>query len=770
MRPEFVDAMSWEMAEVYGAVTDQILINLAKYFPYYDSSTFPRSSLTYQADMLAQMGQVNKETMAIIRRNLKNADPVLQRSLEQIIIDSVEAVNPELWDAVKKGIFMPPMTPVVSANQYRAFNLYYKQAADKLNLVNTVMLESTQDAYRATVSDIANRIQATQTAIDIGAGETITGASAWNTATAHAINRMKQNGITGFIDHAGRRWSAESYVAMDIRTTMFNTGRAAVWETNQNFGNDLYQVSYHNGARPLCYPWQNKVISSTDTARTVTDLDGNEIEVIAQSATSYGKAAGLFGVNCKHYPNPFIPGVSVIRGEPQDKKTNDLVYEESQQQRAYERKIREEKRDLMMLKAQGAPDDIIKAQRAKIRQTDDDIDEFCAKTGRHRRQNREGVYTERKFPSAFTYDPRLFEEKQQQLIDDYFKSGGAQQGFTFGQMTPKTPPITPPLITPPATPAPVAPKNVAPKATKAKPKADKMKQGGLDANNFPDTFNKKKTKTFVDTVNSTAGTDPDVVKLFNTMGAQVKGQSYPITISYTEENHAVGDAVYVSSGKRAEIRVKVPKLADAEYIQTEVGTTAHEWGHLFDHINSERGVLSYKFDNGALPNALQNARPMSERIKKLIEDAVKDGLAAEKAAMDAIKADIDAINDEISNALKARDYSEYTRLSKLRDKLWKDSARTASKASRKAHNGRNAIEDIYDAISGGTLRDKTRGMYGHGSKYYRNNPGGENASAETIANYCSLALAYPDLFELMAEEQPEIWEACGNIVKAMIGE
>ena len=454
MRPEFIDAMSWEMAEVYGAVTDQILINLAKYFPYYDSSTFPRSSLTYQADMLAQMGQVNKETMAIIRRNLKNADPVLQRSLEQIIIDSVEAVNPELWYAVKKGIFMPPMTPVVSANQYRAFNLYYKQAADKLNLVNTVMLESTQDAYRATVSDIASRIQATQTALDIGAGETITGASAWNTATAHAINRMKQNGITGFIDHAGRRWSAESYVAMDIRTTMFNTGRAAVWETNQNFGNDLYQVSYHNGARPLCYPWQNKVISSTDTARTVTDLDGNEIDVIAQSATSYGKAAGLFGVNCKHYPNPFIPGVSVIRGEPQDKKTNDRVYEESQQQRAYERKIREEKRDLMMLKARGAPDDIIKAQRAKIRQTDDDIDEFCAKTGRHRRQNREGVYTERKFPSAFTYDPRLFEEKQKQLIDDYFKSGGAQQGFTFGQMTPKatTPPVPPITPTAPATP------------------------------------------------------------------------------------------------------------------------------------------------------------------------------------------------------------------------------------------------------------------------------------------------------------------------------
>jgi hypothetical protein len=58
MRPAFIDAMSWEMAEVYGAVTDQILINLAHYFPYYDARNFPRSSITYQADMLADDWQI----------------------------------------------------------------------------------------------------------------------------------------------------------------------------------------------------------------------------------------------------------------------------------------------------------------------------------------------------------------------------------------------------------------------------------------------------------------------------------------------------------------------------------------------------------------------------------------------------------------------------------------------------------------------------------------------------------------------------------------
>lgn len=463
IRPAFLDNMSWEMAEVYGAVNDQILINLAKYFPYWTSSTVPKSSFEYQASMLAQMGQVNRETIQIIRRNLKNADDALQNVLEQAIMESVSKSEPELLNAVKKGILKPASIPTVSPNQYRAFQLYYQQAANKLNLVNTVMLESTKQAYQATVSDIVARVQATQTALDIGTGEVVTGVSSWNTAMVHSINRMKQNGITGFIDHGGHHWSAEAYTAMDIRTTVANTARSAVWEVNQDFGNDLYIVSYHDGARPLCYPYQNKVISSSDRFGVTYDLDGNEIPYIAQSATTYGQPAGLFGINCKHYPTPFIPGVSIIRGEPQSPEENEKAYEESQKQRALERKIREEKRDLMMLKAQGAPDEIIKAQRAKIRETDDQIDAFCDETGRARRQNREGVYTQRSFPDPDTYDVNLFEQKQKDEIEKYFTSGGSQQGYTFGQMTPKEP-----IITGTPTPTPV-PQNVAQQVTQTPP-------------------------------------------------------------------------------------------------------------------------------------------------------------------------------------------------------------------------------------------------------------------------------------------------------------
>ena len=443
MNPEFLDSMSWEMAEVYGAITDQILINLAHYFKFYKpGQPLPQSSFEYQANMLAQMGQVSKDTIRIIRNGLAGADGALQGVLEQAIIDSVRKAQPELLEGVKAGVLSPISKPVVSPSQMRAFNLYYTQAADKLNLVNTVMLESTQSAYQQCVSDVvsdiglADSMNRVQIALDTAAGETVTGVESWNRALQHATDRLKEAGIVGFIDHAGRRWSAEAYVAMDIRTTVANTARAAVWETNQDFGNDLYQVSYHDGARPLCYPWQLKVISSTDNARTVTDLDGNEIEVIAQSATSYGKPAGLFGINCKHYPTPFIPGVSIIRGTPQPEKANEIAYEQSQEQRRLERKLREERRDILMAKAQGASPEEIGRLQAKAHKTSAEIDELCAQTGLPRQRNRERVYTKREFPDANRYDVNAFERAQKEAIDKYFGGGGARQAFTSGQMTP----------------------------------------------------------------------------------------------------------------------------------------------------------------------------------------------------------------------------------------------------------------------------------------------------------------------------------------------
>lgn len=427
MRPSFLDDMSWAMAEVYGAVTDRILINLAKYFPFLQEGAELPGSFEYQARMLAQMGQVNRETVDILMQSLDGADEALRASLEATILDALKGEEAKLKKAAQQGLLNGPgfLPPEVTPNQLQAFKTYYAQSADKLNLVNTVMLESTQAAYTATVSDVVNRIQRTQSILNVGTGEVVTGVSSWNTAMHDAVKKMVQNGLTGFVDHGGHHWTPEAYVAMDIRTTMFNTAREAINERAQEYGCDLYQVSSHNGARPLCYPWQGKVISRSGWRGTVEDLDGNKIIVHSEDEIeSFRYGGGLFGVNCKHYPMNFIPGFSTIKGEPQDTEENEKAYAESQEQRALERKLREEKRDLAVMQAQGADESAIKAQRAKVQKASSDIDDFCEETGRARRRNREYTPVNAKFPPKDSYNPADFPTDQRDRINDWFKNGG----------------------------------------------------------------------------------------------------------------------------------------------------------------------------------------------------------------------------------------------------------------------------------------------------------------------------------------------------------
>lgn len=390
MNPRYIEEMGWRMGEVYAAVTDRIIINLAKHFPFIAEGAPVTYTWDYQVRKLAEMGQVTRETEAIILESMKGADQALVDLLEETIRESLKPIEKPLRQAAEKGLllgkgFLPPETaPALT----QAFSAYYRQSADKLNLVNTVMLESTQEAYRQTIADVATRFEMIQGTLNTATGEVVSGVSTLNEAVRDAVRKMADNEIAGFIDHADRHWTPEAYVTMDIRTTLANTGRAAIFEQMDNYGDDLYMVSYHDGARPLCYPWQGKVISRTDQSRDVTDIDGNPIHVYAQSETSYGEAAGLFGINCGHFPMPFIPGFSKPVEVQQTEAQAEKEYQESQQQRALERNYRYAKRDLMIAKARGDQEEITK-QKIRVKNARTELNDFCEETGRERRSNRE---------------------------------------------------------------------------------------------------------------------------------------------------------------------------------------------------------------------------------------------------------------------------------------------------------------------------------------------------------------------------------------------
>ena len=400
MNPRMIEEMGWSMGEVYAAVTDRILINLARHFQYISEGAKPSGAWDYQVRKLAELGQVTRETEAIILQSMKGGDQALANLLEDTIRESLKPVEKPLRDAAEKGLLLGEgfLPPEVSPMMTQTFRAYYQQAAEKMNLVNTVMLESTQEAYRSTVADIAFRMERTRAILNEATGEVVTGVSSLNKAVRDGVQKMVENGITGFVDAGNHHWSPEAYVTMDIRTTLANTARAAVTEEMERFGCDLFCVSWHDGARPLCYPWQGKVISESGWTGEVEDLDGNRVHVYALSETTYGEPAGLFGINCGHYKIPFIPGYSKARQPEQNEKQNAKEYEESQQQRALERKLRYEKRDLQVLKAQNASEEEIKAQRLRVKNARTELNDFCEETGRARRSAREQTPIKAEWP------------------------------------------------------------------------------------------------------------------------------------------------------------------------------------------------------------------------------------------------------------------------------------------------------------------------------------------------------------------------------------
>lgn len=405
MNRRMIDGMSWRMAEVYGAVVDRLLINLARHFAFIKDGAPVPGSWDYQIKKLAEMDQVTRESEAIILDTLGDADYALQGMLEEIIRDSLKDVSPGLRKAAERGLTMGGgfLPPNIAPRQMQAFTAFYQQSADKLNLVNTVMLESTEQAYRATVADIATKIDATQRILNTASGEVITGTESFNRVLHDSVRQMVNVGLTGFIDHGGHHWSPEAYVAMDTRTTMTNTARQAVWEESERYGVELYQVSSHDGARPLCYPWQGKVISKTGWTGTVEDGDGNKVIVHSESEIeSFRYGGGLFGVNCGHYPIPFVSGFSRIRPPEQNAEENAKEYAESQKQRALERKLREERRELAVMKAQGATDEEIKTQKMRVKNARTNLDDFCNETGRARQRSREYTPVNANFDGAKT--------------------------------------------------------------------------------------------------------------------------------------------------------------------------------------------------------------------------------------------------------------------------------------------------------------------------------------------------------------------------------
>lgn len=192
-------------------------------------------------------------------------------------------------------------------------------------------------------------------------------------AVGKALHQWSDNGIPALIDQAGKQWSPETYVRTVVQT---QANRLANEETLQRVkDNGQYvDISAHIGARPLCAPYQGKRYSMLD----------NDPKYPSFYSTSYGKAAGILGINCHHHLMPVANDGAVYNPSNIDDDLNAKVYKQTQQQHKYEREIRKLKNHVRI--ADNLHDSIGKAHyQMRLRDKQTQLHELQKASGLRRR-------------------------------------------------------------------------------------------------------------------------------------------------------------------------------------------------------------------------------------------------------------------------------------------------------------------------------------------------------------------------------------------------
>ncbi len=199
-------------------------------------------------------------------------------------------------------------------------------------------------------------------AVAAGATEVLGGGATRLQAAQRVLDRLLAEGVRGFTDKAGRRWSLDTYVEMAVRST---TGQAAVAghvAQLEAAGVDLVVVSDSPRECPLCRIWESKVLSMSGQVGAVivpSVTGGDPVTVRVAGTLAEAKAAGLMHANCRHRVTAYLPGATKLAAAEHDPRG----YAAGQEQRALERKVREwKRREAMAL----TPEAAAKARR-KVR-------------------------------------------------------------------------------------------------------------------------------------------------------------------------------------------------------------------------------------------------------------------------------------------------------------------------------------------------------------------------------------------------------------------
>ena len=260
------------------------------------------------------------------------------------------------------------------------------QTSQYYGALNATMLRSANQLYQTALTEIERKMLLATESIIVGMA---TKAS----VTKDVLQMIQKTGVTGFVDKAGRKWSAEAYADLVTRSSMGNIQRQIMIDRCRDYGEDIVYAPIKFPSRPLCAEWQGKLLSLSERHYFTNDLNDNSQEVFPYS-DAVGHPAGLWGCNCGHGKAVFIPNLSEIV-QPDNVMTPEKNLEEyalTQKERELERNIRNGKTQVTMLEKAGVTGDELAESQNKLKMSQTQYKEFLRKNNLDPTAGRTYVY------------------------------------------------------------------------------------------------------------------------------------------------------------------------------------------------------------------------------------------------------------------------------------------------------------------------------------------------------------------------------------------
>ncbi len=365
------------LISIYDEIEKDMILDILERIDNYDGI---KGTLKWYLDKLNELSCLKKTNTTIINKKKSEIKKTLKNMLKSATENSVNL------DVLEKY------------NTFTNSNLSIKEICDNTSIANLIT-EALKSAVNITelinTKAIESATEEYKNILNTAYLETATGIYTYDQSIKRAVDKMAENGIMMANYDSGRKISIEAAVRRDVTTRVNQlVGDVELTTAQDIMQTNLVYVDQHLGARTRTKYMKNDYEAHDEWQGKVYMISGSNTKYPNLfEKTGYKKMLGLKGLNCYHDLRPFfeweeIPEIIDIEESRKKREVLD-------QQREYERNIRELKRQKLIDKKMGYNDDY-KHTNSKLSKLNKKYQEFLDNNGLNRNYSREYVVVDDK--------------------------------------------------------------------------------------------------------------------------------------------------------------------------------------------------------------------------------------------------------------------------------------------------------------------------------------------------------------------------------------